>query len=159
MTEIQRWRGFKRRSSEDACLMSYGCAAGGVIFTEVPVGGGGSSNAWPPGSKVRRIDGVRLVTEESRSEHPVELRSFDPEFADGFRRQVAASTELEIVEVKTKLNRPVIGQVLAGALMFAREYGVQRPAMCIVYRIPDPALEIVCAELGIELYRALDPAW
>lgn len=55
---------------------------------------------------------------------------------------------MELIEVKKKLNRLVIGQVIAGADMFKRQYGTEMVATVILCEEGDPALGWVCQQRG-----------
>lgn len=57
-----------------------------------------------------------------------------------------------MIEVKTKLNRPVIGQVIAGADMVRLEFAPEEVRRVVVCGIRDPALEKVCSGRGIEVW-------
>ena len=57
-----------------------------------------------------------------------------------------------MIEVKKKLDRLVIGQVIVGVDMFERQYGVKKIKPVILYQIGDPALEWVCDKREISAY-------
>ena len=48
------------RSLEDRLLYNYWLKYQGRLYLEVPIGGVGSRGNWPEGSKIRRIDAVRV---------------------------------------------------------------------------------------------------
>jgi hypothetical protein len=140
-----------RRNHEELLLQDYCSRAGGPYYLEVPVGKHRHGSPWPKGSRVRRIDAVR-VTSEGGSLDRGEMKRWDPRSREEFRDAIKTGP-VELIEAKIKLNRPVIGQVIAGSEMFEMEYGVSPAERSIVYRVPDPALEIICSKLGIRLHR------
>jgi hypothetical protein len=56
---------------------------------------------------------------------------------------------MEIIEVKRSLNRPVIGQVIAGRHIYTRQYGGTVVRSVVVCGQGDAALKSVCQELDI----------
>ena len=132
-------------SGEDRLLQKYWKSVGGRIYVEVLIGGPGGPGKWPPGCTTRRIDGVRLDV-------------YDREpgifFFTGnqkhFRDDLKQSRSVEIIEVKSSLNRPVIGQALAGIDMFEREYGVEGKPVVVCGK-NDTALEWVCQKRNIRV--------
>ena len=135
---------WKPRTFEDRLLCAYWSKAGGRIYLEVPIGGSGGPGDWPPGSKIRRIDGVRVENTESQHEGLVRFGDHREEFC-----QVIRDKPVELIEVKEKLDRFVIGQVIAGADMFKRQYGTDTVEPVILCGEGDPALEWVCQQRGI----------
>lgn len=134
------------RTREDHLLQQYHEQVGGTIFVEVPIGGAGGAGNWPDGSRIRRIDGVRLV-QENAGESLV-LR-YQPN-RQLFMEKLESAPEVEIIEVKSTLNRLVIGQVIAGADMFERQYAIA-PKKVIVAGAGDGALEWVCQRRTIQV--------
>jgi len=109
------------------------------------IGGPGGAGKWPSGCTTRRIDGVRL-----------EVNDREPGifFFTGnqkhFRDELKLSQTVEIIEVKSSLNRPVIGQALAGIDMFEREYDVKGIPVVVCGK-NDSALEWVCQKRNIRV--------
>ena len=132
-------------SGEDRLLQKYWKSVGGRIYVEVLIGGRGGPGNWPAGCTTRRIDGVRL-----------EVNDGEPGifFFTGnqghFRDELKQSQTVEIIEVKSSLNRPVIGQALAGIDMFEREYGVKGKPVVVCGK-NDTALEWVCQKRNIRV--------
>ena len=56
---------------------------------------------------------------------------------------------VELIEVRNKLNRLVIGQVVAGVGMFERQYKARTIIPVILCVKGDPTLEWVCEKRGI----------
>lgn len=56
-----------------------------------------------------------------------------------------------MIEVKKNLNRLVIGQVIAGADMFERQYNTSKIIPVILCKNGDPALEWVCKKRNIKV--------
>lgn len=65
-----------------------------------------------------------------------------------------ASAHIELIEVKPKLNRPVIGQLVAAEILVRKEWELpeRRPLelVAVVAKV-DTALASVCGELGIRV--------
>ena len=57
--------------------------------------------------------------------------------------------EIELIEVKRKLNRLVIGQIIVGIDMFKKQYGSINIKGVILCTESDPALEEICRERNI----------
>ena len=60
-----------------------------------------------------------------------------------------AGARVEVIEVKVDLNRPVLGQVIAGADLLEIEYAPAQVDPVVVCAVGDPALEAVCERRGI----------
>ncbi len=58
-----------------------------------------------------------------------------------------------MIEVKRSLDRPVIGQVIAGADLLEMEYAPSEVDQVVVCEIGDPVLEAVCERRGIVVFR------
>jgi hypothetical protein len=63
--------------------------------------------------------------------------------AEEFRRDIQCYL-LEVIEVKLRLNRGGISQIIAGDDLFAQQYGVIHIQRVIVCALGDAALEWVC---------------
>lgn len=129
---------------EDRLLAGYWSDVGGVIVTEVHIGGTGPSN-WPPGAGSRRLDGLRF-----RSEYREEINT-PTSFSQAQIREIVKDRHVEIIEVKQSLNRPVIGQAIAGRDMFERDYEPRTVEPVIICGSGDSALEWVCRRNGIRV--------
>lgn len=128
------------RSNEDHLLLSYWRRVGGRLYVEVPIGGPGGPGKWPPGCTRRRLDGVRLTDVQD----PAIVRFSTGEFRQRIRRANA-----ELIEVKSSLNRLVIGQIIAGRDMFGREYDWAPQRSVVLCAESDTALEWVCQQHDI----------
>ena len=135
------------RTNEDYLLQKYCDRVGGTIYAEVPIGGPGGPGDWPSGSSIRRIDGVRL--NPSVSGEPCVLK-YRPN-RSLFLEELEDTDEVEIIEVKLSLNRPVIGQTIVGADMFKRQFHLS-PKQVIVVGAGDKNLEWVCRERDIFIF-------
>jgi hypothetical protein len=129
---------------EDRLLVGYWNSIGGIIVPEVHIGSSGPSD-WPPGSGSRRIDGLRF-----RSEYRDEITTATA-FTQSQLRDIVSDRHVEVIEVKSSLNRPVIGQAIAGRDMFHRDYEPRTIEPVIVCGSGDPALEWVCRRNGIRV--------
>lgn len=140
-------------SPEDRLLARYWEDVGGVLVPEVHIGGTGPSD-WPSGSKSRRLDGLRF-----RSEYQDEITA-PTAFSQDQLRDILEGRHVEVIEVKQSLNRPVIGQAIAGRDMFQRDYQPASIEPVVVCGESDPALEWVCRRNGIrvEIRDPVDPA-
>lgn len=134
-------RSWKPKTKEDKLLQTYWKKSGGIIYTEVPIGGPGGRGKWPIGCTRRRLDGVRIVTRKR------EIRKYtesDDDFIDLINKN-----PVDIVEIKMSLNRTAIGQIIAGNDMFKREYKVAAKRRVILFSMGDSALEWVCQKRNI----------
>ena len=134
------------RTYEDRLLQQYWRERPGFMVAEVPIGGAEGRGRWPPGSRRRRIDAVRLAV-NVLGPQIVSYRS-----ARDCIASLTSNRGVELVEVKPKLNRLVIGQALAAQDMFERQYGIRGAKMTIVCGLTDPALEWVCKRRGIVVW-------
>ena len=134
---------WKPRSAEDRLLKQYISSKKGAVYLEVPIGGPGGVGKWPPGCTTRRLDAVRLY---GRSV-PVGVYQFRSN-KEAFLQQIHR-LRVELVEVKTGLDRYVIGQAIAGRHMFRRHYKVKPARVVILCRYGDTALEWVCKRENI----------
>ena len=113
---------------------------------EVPIGTPGDTGNWPTGSKTRRLDGVRVAVDNAQEAGLLWFGDHREEFSEDVSCRAA-----ELIEAKTKLNRLVIGQVVAGVDMFERQYDRELNDAVIVCGEGDPALEWVCGKRGIRV--------
>jgi hypothetical protein len=131
---------WKPKTPEDWMLWKYARRVGGFIYVEVPIGGRRLPGPWEKkGAVSRRLDAVRLANQGEDG-----VFKFDKtRMAKGFWDSP------EVIEVKHALNRSVIGQVLAGRLMFEACYNIHPVQSIVVCSIADPALRWVCEKSGI----------
>ena len=125
------------RTVEDRLLKAYLEKTGGTLFLEVRVGG----SANPLAS--RRIDGVLIPELETRA-YP--SGSYDSQ-------QVSEAVEdrtVHLIEATRSLNRGVIGQVVAGSSLFARDFKPARIHPVALCGLGESDLEWACAENGVE---------
>jgi hypothetical protein len=134
---------WKPRSPEDRLLQAYCQRVGGRVYVEVPIGGPGGRGNWPPGCTIRRIDGVRFPSATGQSG----IWWFGTQ-ATEFNEDLAGGGPVEIIEIKSRLNRTAIGQAIAGVDMFDRQYG-RAGGGVILCAEGDSALEWVCAKRSI----------
>lgn len=132
-------------SFEDRLLKAYWDQMGGKIFTEVQIGASGPSE-WPEGSKTRRIDAVRILSSEGGKDDILSYNSSRDYFIE-----IVKGSDVELIEIKRDLNRPVIGQILVGEEMFRKDYDPRKVSLTILCAEEDPALKWVCNEKDINL--------
>jgi hypothetical protein len=71
-----------------------------------------------------------------------------------FKNAVSANRhKIELVEIKTKLNRGVIGQILVGEYLFKKKFNANKVIKAILYHIGDEALEEYCKDNNIKLIK------
>ena len=140
---VEEWSAWAPRLNEDFLLEAYWRRARGRIYVEVPIGGSEMTGAWSLPCTRRRLDGVRSSAPE-RLGGMIRFESVE------FGREIQ-TTAVELIEAKPCLNRPVIGQIIAGRDMFERQYGVSAARCTIVCARTDAALEWVCAKHGIHV--------
>jgi hypothetical protein len=136
------------RSPEDHLLQAYCQRLGGRVYVEVPIGGPGGRGNWPAGCTIRRIDAVRFSKAAGQSG----ISRFGSR-ATEFDEDLAGGGPVEIIEVKSYLDRTVIGQAIAGVDMFERQYGRAGQGV-ILCGAGDSALEWVCAKRSITVVKA-----
>mgnify|MGYP006896934342 CR=1 FL=1 len=124
--------------------MTYWEKVGGSIFTEVPTGNSGPER-WPEGANPRRIDGVRFRSKGRDEICPPSA------FSTEQVKKVVQGRHLEIIEVKQSLNRGVIGQAVAGRVLFKRDYNPATVEPVVVYGNDDPALSWAGRRNGIRV--------
>ncbi|MCL2044481.1 MAG: hypothetical protein FWG89_10120 [Treponema sp.] len=113
------------------------------IFLEVSIG---SKNIFGKNSTDRKIDIV--VIHGCKSKKPY---NYNENKAYFLKLIQDSKNEVEIIEVKKKLNRVVIGQILVGEFMFKKKYEVKKIKKSILYHIGDDAMELFCKENKINL--------
>jgi hypothetical protein len=138
---MEKFSSWKSKTKEDILLYSYWKKVGGIMYTEVPIGGPGGPGKWPIGCTRRRLDGVRIISRRR------DIKSFKGSEEDFFK--LVNKYPVEIIEVKNSLNRTAIGQIIAGHDMFTREYKAFPKKNIILCSIGDSALEWVCKQRNI----------
>lgn len=156
---LERWKPEAHWTREDKLLHEYWLDPdiGGILFTEVQVGGQHLGGCWPAGSKPRRIDAVRVLLPHGFDSSP-DIIAFGRASPGEFERAVTGA-DFEIIEVKQNLDRLVIGQVLVAQDMLERQYGMRPTRLTIVCAGTDPGLEWVCEKRGIKVQVVSGPTW
>jgi hypothetical protein len=139
------------RTREDALLYAYWERKRGRLYIEVPIAGPRGNMAWAAHSTTRRLDGVRLPP-EAASEGILPFVGH----AEEFHRAIRCNPP-ELIEVKCKLNRTAIGQIIAGHDLFAQQYGIAPALLVIVCAVGDAALEWVCQKRSIVVRKIEQP--
>jgi hypothetical protein len=134
----------KTKLSEKDLLRLYCLQHDGTSFSEVSVG----NQTNKKNSTDRRLDIVRI-----ENDHYKWYRQYAKD-KDYFRDIVGNKMyKVELVEIKTKINRCVIGQILVGEYLFKKKFNVEKASLAILYHIGDDLLEMFCKEKGIRLIR------
>lgn len=134
------------KTTENRLLEAYSVKERARIFAEVPFVGKTAHGvaAWQESGE-RRFDGVRF--EESRGRASVVLyRDSETECL-----RLLGTKSATIIEVKRKLNRGVIGQIIAGRDLFKKQFKRSPARSVIVCEKSDPALEWVCDKYKIDV--------
>jgi len=144
---------WKVKTSEDRQLKAYWDRnkVGGKLYLEVPVGHPSPGGVFPPESRIRYIDAVRVLRKGSRKREEVQPsrgRTRDI-LMEAFR-----NAEIEVIEAKKRLNRFSFGQAVAGADMIKKQYKPRKVTPVIVYEIGDPAMEWVCRKHGVRIWQS-----
>jgi len=127
-------------------LWRYCNRVGGQVYAEVPLAGPKGPALWSSNSTTRRLDGVRFAAPDRHRQ----VRPFDKR---AFVASLSSSGTPWLIEAKVKLNRPVIGQIIVGADLFEKQYGVKPAKLIILCRTGDDALEWACKKRGIEVEK------
>lgn len=129
------------RPGEDRLLLRYLEQVGpeyGRVYVEVPVGGRSFGNA-----QTRFVDAMRFPGLEPAEVRPYEQAAFT---RDGQQHP------FELIEVKGRLNRPVIGQLLAAQDLVRGQWDVPDARLVAVCAIDDDAMRYVCERRGIDVH-------
>ena len=130
--------------NENDLLKLYCSNNHGTSFREVSVGLRNSSK----NSNDRRIDVVRI--ENDINEKVCKYSTNKDPFMDLVKTD---KYNIELVEIKKKLNRGVIGQIIVGEYLFKKKFKVNNITKAIVYHIGDSLLEEFCKENQIKLIK------
>ena len=141
MKDLKQWIA---RSPEEQLLESYWKEKRGCILAEVPIGGPGGPERWSATCERRRIDGVRIKSKSL----PEGIYKYNAG-KHFLSKAIDEMALIELIEVKQKLNRLVIGQILAAQDMFERQYHVRSRRITIVCGRTDGGLKWVCSKRGI----------
>lgn len=131
--------------SEDQLLREYHEKKGGKLYTEVGIAWSKGKKEWEGEHSHRSIDGILIPEKDT------EQVNFAGNGDQAFRDII--NEEVELIEVEEKLNRPVIGQVLAGEKMLEADYQPSKIKKVIIYEKGDSALEWVCGQFDIETVK------
>jgi hypothetical protein len=129
--------------SEEDLKRLYCLKHNGTSFTEVSVG----NKIIAKNSTDRRLDIVRIENGTYKRQ-----RQYAKD-KEHFHDIVYNKHKIELVEVKVKLNRNVIGQILVGEYLFKKKFNVKNVSLAILYHIGDELLEMFCKEKGIRLIQ------
>jgi len=133
----------KTKLSEEDLLRLYCQKHTGTSFTEVSVG----NKTIAKNSTDRRLDIVRIENDiHKRSRQYGKNKEY-------FQDIVKDKHKIELVEIKTRLNRCVIGQILVGEYLFKKKFNVENVSLAILYHIGDELLEMFCKDKGIRLIQ------
>lgn len=138
------------RTREDHMLRSYlrrvrRMGWVGAVHVEVPFG-------KELGGSARRLDAVRFPHLDNR---------FRRYRRDAFHQDLLGRAHIELIEVKPKLNRTVIGQLVVAAELVRDDWGIaaSRPLRLVaVVAEVDPALDHACKRLGIRVEQVNYPS-
>jgi len=147
---LESWKSPEDMTSEDYLLLKYLNEVGGIIFVEVIVGQGGV-HKWPAGSKLRRIDAVRIPIPDHK-----EIVTFKKRVNGQRFKELVTEERVEVIEAKRKLNRLVIGQSIVGADLLDLDYLPYSIKQVIICEVGDPLLEMICERRGIKVWKAGD---
>jgi hypothetical protein len=132
-----RWKPYinLKIKREHDLLLKYWEEVGGLIFTEVSV-------------LTRRIDGIRF---NPSSQQDIVSFSRSEFLKASFAHE---DSMVDIIEVKYSLNRGVVGQVIVGAILLEKEYGIalERLRKVVVCRNKNPFLAEACEKLDIKIW-------
>lgn len=136
-----------RDTGEHNSIADYVREVGGRAWFEVPIAGASHS----PRSSPRYIDAVRIAGLTDGECVDFDAAAFD----EDLRRSLDEGLDVELIEAKNRLNRPVIGQIIAGGDLFLDRFpkhGPLRLSVLVDERRGDPALQQVCERRGIRVH-------
>lgn len=150
MEKLQYWKPPAEWTPEDKLLHAYWQTVGGLIYAEVVLGGRRLANRWPVGSKPRRIDGVRILLPEERNADS-DIITYSSKKAAEFEHKIQEYA-IEVIEVKTRLGRYVIGQAIIGVDLLELALQPKQVHSIVVCKIGDPVLELICQKRGVKVW-------
>ncbi|GBU28605.1 hypothetical protein R84B8_02165 [Treponema sp. R8-4-B8] len=129
--------------TENDLLRLYCLKHNGTSFTEVSVG----NRLIAKNSTDRRLDIVRIENDVKKilRQYGKNQKNFEDILKDGYK--------IELVEIKIKLNRCVIGQILVAEYLFKKKFNVKNVSLAILYHVGDELLEMFCKDKGIRLIK------
>jgi hypothetical protein len=130
--------GWEPNTLEDHLLDRYHDEHPGMLFLEVPVGGGDEYHG------PRRIDGV-LICGLEPVVHP------QHSYTNGELQRAAEGNEVHVLEAKRTLNRNVIGQVQVGTRLLEDVVSASELVPVAVCADNNTVLQSVCDDLGFEV--------
>lgn len=136
---------YYNRTVEDRLLEAYHSGVGGRLYKEVVIAWSRGAKDWPPAQTHFSIDAIRL-SEPHHESQILHFADYKQEVLD-----LVEGSSTELIEVKEKLNREVIGQVIAGRMLFRGDYRPSSIRSVIVCKETDTALEWVCEQLDIKV--------
>lgn len=139
---MNKW---KPETFEDKLILSYFKENGGTIYTEVPTPWSGGEKDWPKGYTNRYIDAVRIPNTEKENK----IKPF-ADHGEEFLKSVEGKI-IELIEVKERLNRYLIGQLLAGHDLFKADYSPKKIKLVALCQTSEPGLEWVCKNRKIKI--------
>jgi len=131
----------RSKLNENDLLKLYCSNYQGTSFFEVSVGDIKNN------SNDRRIDIVRIDNDIYK------WRKKYSENKEHFIKLLNGKHKIEIVEIKTKLNRCVIGQIIVGEYLFKKKFNVNKIEKTILYHVGDELLELFCKDNKINLIK------
>jgi hypothetical protein len=150
LEKLLNWKPSSQWTPEDRLLYAYWQAVGGVIYTEVVIGGQRKANSWPSGSKPRRIDGVRILLPEVLNADS-DIITYSWKNADEFEHKIQEYV-VEVIEVKTRLGRYVIGQAIIGVDLLELASQPKQVHSVVVCKIGDPLMELLCQKRNVKVW-------
>ena len=133
----------RKTLNENDLLKLYCSNHSGTSFSEVSVG----KIDLNKNIKDRRIDIVRI-----KNDHYKWYRKYSKN-KEYFNDLLKNNYKIELVEIKTKLNRTVIGQIIVGEYLFQKKYNIKSASKAILYHIGDELLEDFCNKNDIKLIK------
>jgi hypothetical protein len=135
----------KTKLNENDLLKLYCTFHTGFTFTEVSIG---DKKIFGENSKDRRVDMVRID-----NDHKIFRLKYSNNKELFMKLINNQNYKIELIEIKTKLNRLVIGQIIVAEYMFRKKFKVNNTIKTILYHESDEALELFCNENQIKLEK------
>jgi hypothetical protein len=140
------------RTVENRLIHAYHQAVGGRLWLEVGVVRPRGPHAWPPGSRLRFIDGVVVLDTRGPTTR------WSVAAAGQFHDEVRGH-EVHLLEAKESLGRYVIGQSIVAVDLFTLDYPNhgELDTLCVVARA-DPTMRWAAEQHGVGVWMP-EPAW